>query len=234
MERDDVVEIRMLRLDVGAAAVRDAASLLSRDERQRARSFARPCDCRRFTVTRAALRRQLGERLGVAPQTIEFAYGPHGKPCLAGSQAGADVHFNVSHSDDFAALAFASGGEIGVDIEALRAVPDAETIAGSLASPVERRAWKTLPARQRVRGFFNWWTRKEAFVKARGGGLSIPLDAFDVAFAPGASARLLRVAGAPGEGAGWSLRAFAPGPHLVGAVAFASGEMETETRVARD
>ena len=228
-----MIEIRMLRLDVSAAAVSDAEALLSRDERRRAQRFARSRDRRRFTVARAALRRHLAARLGVPPQTIDFAYGPHGKPCLAGSHAGADLCFNVSHCNDFAALAFAAGRDIGVDIEAMRPVPDAEAITGSFASAAERRAWESLAEGQKRRGFFNWWTRKEAFVKARGGGLSLSLDAFDVTFVPGAPARLLRVADATG-GTGWSLQTFAPGPRLVGAVAFAAGDMEVETRVAHD
>jgi 4'-phosphopantetheinyl transferase len=217
-----VVEIRMIQLDADTAAVREAATVLSRDERRRARRFARPRDSRRFTVARAALRRCLGDRLGVPPQTIEFAYGAHGKPCLGGRHTGADLRFNVSHCDDVAALAFATGGEVGVDIEALRAVPDAEAITGYLGSAAERHAWKSLSKRQKLRGFFNWWTRKEAFVKARGAGLSLPLDTFDVSFVPGAPARLLRVADAAGEVSGWSLRAFVPGPRLVGAVVFAT------------
>jgi 4'-phosphopantetheinyl transferase len=120
-----------------------------------------------------------------------------------------------------AALAFATGGEIGVDIEALRAVQDAETIAAQLCSPAEWSAYASLADHEKLRGFLNWWTRKEAFVKARGGGLSQPLDTFDVSLAPGVPARLLRVSDVPGDDPGWALREFDPGPGLVGAVAFA-------------
>jgi 4'-phosphopantetheinyl transferase len=217
-----VVEILMVPLDIGPAAAHEAATLLSSDERQRASSFARARDRRRFIVARATLRRQLGVRLMAPPATIRFAYGQHGKPCLAGRHGGADLRFNVSHCDGVAAFAFVTGGEIGVDIEALRTVHDAEAIAAHLASPAECRAYATLAEHQKLRGFFNWWTRKEAFVKAQGGGLGHSLDTFDVSLTPGTPARLLRVADGSGEGADWDLREFAPGPHLVGAVAFAT------------
>ena len=219
-----MVEIRMMQLDVDAGSAREAVELLSPDERRRARRFARERDRRRFTVARAGLRRHIGSLLGAAPETIEFAYGARGKPRLGGRHAKADLRFNVSHCGDVVALAFTSRGAIGVDIEAVRDVPDAEAITERLGSDSERRAWQSLAARDRVRGFFNWWTRKEALVKARGGGLSMPLDAFDVTLAPGAPARLLRVTDATADATGWSLDEFLPGPGLVGAVAVGNTE----------
>ncbi|HET7132461.1 MAG TPA: 4'-phosphopantetheinyl transferase superfamily protein, partial [Gammaproteobacteria bacterium] len=170
---------------------------------------------------------------GVAPRAITFTYGPHGKPRLGGKHASC-LRFNVSHAGEVAALAFADRGEIGVDIEALRPVPDAEAIARGFGSMAERSAWDSLAPRQKLLGFFNWWTRKEAFVKACGGGLSAPLDTFDVSFTPGTPARLLRVAGLTGDQAGWTLHAFIPGPRLAGAVACMAEEREAETRVACD
>lgn len=229
-----MIEIHVLRLDVGTSAVREADVLLSCDELKRAHRFARTRDSRRYSVARAALRRHLGARLGVAPQSIEFAYGAHGKPSLAGQHAATGLRFNVSYAGEVAAFAFTTGCEVGVDIEALRAMPDAARITHGLASPTERRAWESLAPGQRLHGFFNWWTRKEAFVKACGGGLSMPLDAFDVSFAPGVSARLLRCGDVAGERAAWTLRAFTPAPDVIGAVAFAGGETEVETHVARD
>jgi 4'-phosphopantetheinyl transferase len=211
-----------MSLDVGPAAARAAATLLSDDERRRASGFARIRDRRRFTVARAELRRRLGMRLGVPPRGVAFAYGPHGKPYLAERRAHAHLRFNVSHTDGVVALAFANGRDVGVDIEVLRAVPDAGAVAARLCSPAEWRAWASLAEHQKRRGFLNWWTRKEAFVKARGSGLCHPFDAFDVSLAPGEPARLLRVAGETAHGAGWTLRALDCGPRLVGAVAFAT------------
>ncbi len=226
----DAVEIVMTPLDVAGAATREAATLLSADERLRASRFARARDRRRFTVARAELRRQLGARLAVPPATIEFAYGVHGKPRLAGGPARADLRFSVSHSGGVAALAFATGREIGVDIEVVRPVPEAGTIAARMCSPAEWRAWDSLAERHKLRGFLDWWTRKEAFLKARGDGLCHPLDAFDVSLAPDASACLLRVADSAGDGARWALHAFAPGPRHVGAVAFARHGREPRPR----
>lgn len=214
-----MIEIMMTPLDIDPAAVHEAATLLSASERARALTFVRPRDRRRFTVTRATLRRELGARLALPPRAVRLATGPFGKPCLAGRQGRATLHFSVSHCNDVAALAFATDREIGVDIEALRRIPDAEVIAGRMCSPAEWRAYAALPEEQRVRGFLNWWTRKEAVLKAQGCGLGGPLDAFDVSLAPGEPARLLRAA----HGAGWTLHAFTPGPRLVGAVACAIG-----------
>lgn len=213
-----MVEILMTPLDVGPRAVDEALSLLSGDERARVSRFADTRDRRRFAVARAALRRQLGRRLQVPPGTIEFAYGPRGKPRLAGPEGGPDLSFSLSHSEGVAALAIATGsvGEVGVDIETLRAVPDAQPIAAWLCSPAEWREYQGLTGTQKLRGFFRWWTCKEALVKAQGGGLCQPLDAFHVR---------------PEPGGPWTVREFAPGPDLVGAVAFAATSLLEECLV---
>lgn len=219
-----MVEIVMTPLDVGTEAAREAATLLSRDERLRANRFARARDRQRFTVARAQLRRELGARLSAAPRAIAFACGRNGKPRLSGSLGGTDLRFSVSHCGNAAAFAFATRREVGVDIETLRPVRGAGAIVAEFSSPAERRDYGSLPEDQKLRGFFNWWTRKEAFVKAKGAGLSHPLDSFDVSLAPGAPARLLRI----GDGADWALEAFAPGPGLIGAVVFARNGSEAE------
>lgn len=207
----------MQRLDVGRGAVEEAAALLSGDERVRASRFSGAGARQRFTVARAALRRQIGERLRVPPEDVEFAYGPYGKPRLGGFLGDADLRFSVSHCDEIAAFAFAAGRDVGVDIEAVRAVPQADAIAADLCSPAEWRAYRSLEERRKPQGFLCWWTRREAFVKAHGGGLGHPLAAGDP------------------SGSGWAVREFLPGPGLVGAVAFARGhEVEGEALVVRD
>jgi 4'-phosphopantetheinyl transferase len=195
------------------------SGLLSADERGRAGRFAFERDRRRYTVARARLRQLLGERLGVAPESLQFVYNLHGKPALARRPGQRDLRFNVAHCGEVAAYAFAEARDVGVDVEEVRALPDADDIAMRFFSRRERAAYMRLPVRERPQGFFNCWTRKEAFVKALGEGLSHPLEAFDVSLAPGRPARLLRIGGVPASRCGWTLSSFVPGPGLVGAIA---------------
>ncbi len=215
---NDAFEIIVARLDVEPEAVRAAAALLSGAERHRASRFVFERDRRRFTVARAGLRCLLSARLGVRPESVGLVYGPHGKPALASHHAASNLRFNVSHSDDVAAYAFSSGCAIGVDIESVRALGDAEDIAAHFFSKRENVAYLALDPHDRPQGFFNCWTRKEAFVKALGAGLDFPLDRFDVSLAPGEPARILGVGSTPGDSCGWTLDSFVPGPGLIGAV----------------
>ena len=184
--------------------------LLSRDEAARADGFRFARDRERFVGARGLLRELLGRYLGVDPSALRFSYGPRGKPCLETDSRPDGVRFNVSHSGGLALLAFTRGRELGVDLERVRPVPEAESIAESYFSPRESAELARLPPAERPPAFFRCWTRKEAFIKATGDGLSHPLDAFDVTFAPGEPARLLRVDGEPGEAARWWMEGLEP------------------------
>jgi 4'-phosphopantetheinyl transferase len=145
-------------------------SLLSPDERDRAESFRFTRDRSRYVVARGLLRTLLGERLGVGPERVEFAYGEHGKPRLAGEDR---LRFNLAHSGDVLALALCEGREIGIDVEAQREDLFAEGIArrylpAYAALEIERR-----PEADRTREFFRAWVRQEAYAKCRGGGLEL-------------------------------------------------------------
>jgi 4'-phosphopantetheinyl transferase len=215
---NDAIEIVVSRLDGGPEDVRASAALLSDVERQRASRFVFDRDRHRFTVARARLRRLLSARLGVPPEAVGFAYGEHGKPALDRHCTASDLRFNVSHSDGVAVYAFSHGHEIGIDVESIRVIRDADDIAARFFSSRENEAYLALDPRDRPLGFFNCWTRKEAFVKALGDGLSHPLDRFDVSLAPGEPAKILRVEGTPGDHCGWTLHSFLPGPGLIGAI----------------
>jgi 4'-phosphopantetheinyl transferase len=227
---NDEIEVVVTRLDVGREAVRASAALLSDAERQRASRFVFARDRRRFTVARARLRRLLSAWLGVRPESVELVYGAHGKPALARRYAAADLRFNVSHSDDVAVYAFSHGREIGVDIESVRAIHAAEDIAARFFSHREYVAYLALAPRDRPLGFFNCWTRKEAFVKALGDGLSHPLDRFDVTLAPGEPAKILCVGSTPGDHCGWTLHSFVPAPGLIGAIVLQKFAHETASK----
>jgi 4'-phosphopantetheinyl transferase len=216
------VEITPLPLDVDPASVRALTDLLSTDEMERANRFVFERDRRRFIVGRSGLRQLLAARLGVQPQAIEFTYGPRGKPALGPRFSGSDLRFNLSHSGGLAVVALAAGRELGVDVEEVRALPDATDVAARFFSRRENEAYLGLEARDRPQGFFNCWTRKEAFIKALGDGLYHPLDRFDVTLAPGEPAKILRVEDTPGERCGWTLHSFTPEPGFIGAVALRS------------
>jgi 4'-phosphopantetheinyl transferase len=228
---NDAVELVASRLDVGRETLRASAALLCRAERQRATRFFFDRDRRRFIVARARLRQLLSARLGMPPEAVELVYATRGKPALAPSCAASDLRFSVSHSNDLAVYAFSSGREIGIDIETIRVIRDADDIAARFFSRSENEAYLALDPRDRPLGFFNCWTRKEAFVKALGTGLGYPLDRFDVSLSPGEPAKILRVDSTPGDSCGWTLHSFVLGPALVGAVVVRTFAYETASMV---
>jgi len=227
-------EIVMFRLDVEAEAVCASAAMLSDTERQRAGRFAFDRDRRRFIVARAGLRRLLSARLGVRPESIELTCGACGKPAVARRFADTDLRFNASHSEDVAVCAFAFGREIGVDVEAVRVIPGADEIASSFFSRRENEAYLALDPCDRPLGFFNCWTRKEAFIKALGDGLSHPLDRFDVSLTPDEPAKILRVESTPGDDCGWTLHGFSPGLGFVGAIVLQEFAVKSASMVGPD
>ena len=192
----------------------EALGILSEDERVRAKRFVFDVHRRRFIACRAWLRAQLAGRLGCPAASLRFEYGPVGKPALAG---GGPLRFNVSHSDRYALLALADGVEIGVDIERLRPLSDMNALAERVFSAAERAALAAVAADGRVDAFFAGWTRKEAYIKARGEGIGL-LGAIEVALTPGDVPRLIRVAGQPDELQRWSLEALSPVPGFAAAV----------------
>ena len=206
------------RLDAEPEAVRESSALLSEAERHRARRLSFERDRRRFTVARARLRQLLGERLGARPESVELVYGEHGKPVLSQRFSASGLHFNVSHCDDVAVYAFSSGREIGIDIESVRAIPDADEIAKRFFSRREYETYLALDPLDKPLGFFNCWTRKEAFIKALGDGLRYPLDCIEVSLAPGQPAVILGVGSTTGNNCGWTLHSFLAEPELVGAI----------------
>ena len=212
------IDVVMIRLEVKPEAIHASAALLSGAEQQRASRFVLDRDRGRFIIARAWLRRLLAERLGVEPESVKIAYGPRGKPALSRCFADAALNFNVSHCGDVAVYAFARGREIGIDVEALRELRDADDLAARFFSPRENEAYLALDPHDRPLGFFNCWTRKEAFVKALGDGLYFPLDSFDVSLTPGEPSKILRVEDRPGDECGWCMESFFPVPGFVAAV----------------
>jgi 4'-phosphopantetheinyl transferase len=194
--------------------VLDLRDVLSEDERERADRFHFARDRRRFTVARGVLRRLLGRYLGAPAAGVRFAYGAQGKPRLDHTE----LHFNVSHAGVFALYAFTVGRDIGVDIEQIRPMEDMLQIARRFFSASEVRTLESLAAEVQPLAFYNCWTRKEAYIKARGEGLALALDAFDVTLRPGDAARMLR-ADDSREVERWSLHAIDAAPGYAAALA---------------
>jgi 4'-phosphopantetheinyl transferase len=171
--------------------VPDSSQLLSPDERERAARFAMAHIRHRFIAARAFLRTTLAECLDRDPAELQFGYGSHGKPFLID----ADLRFNLSHSGGWAALAVARGHEVGIDIEQIRPDRALDDLARRFFSAREWAALRALPEAERCPAFFRCWTRKEAFIKLIGEGLSFPLDEFDVTLRSDEPTALLSVRG---------------------------------------
>jgi 4'-phosphopantetheinyl transferase len=180
-------------------------SYLSPDELLRAGRFRFDADRHEYIISRGTLRTLLGRYLQVAPQDLRIAYSEFGRPYLIGMAPAAMLDFNVSHSGDLALLAFASGRKIGIDVERVRCNFGTSEIAARFFSEEERAALRELAHHQRHQAFFRCWTRKEAFIKALGEGLSHPLDQFDVSLAPAAPAALLATRPDDQEAKRWML-----------------------------
>lgn len=209
-------------LDLPEGAGDGLAAMLSTAERQRAARFRRLRDRQRYIVAHARLRELLAQRLGVGAGQVALGNNRHGKPELVGRQAASGWHFNLSYSDGaggrLALCAFSRRGRIGVDVESVRPLDETESLARQFFSSREYGLYRRLGPVDRLLGFFNGWTRKEAFVKALGTGLSHDLSDFDVSLAPGRTARILRVGGLSGERCGWHLESVGPVGGRVAAV----------------
>jgi 4'-phosphopantetheinyl transferase len=212
------VHVEVAELDVAAAAIERSRVLLSADELRRASRFLREEDRARFIAARAWLRVLLGRALGVAPASVAFVYGPHGKPALAPPLAASGVRFNLSHSAGKALAAWTTGAEIGADIEAVRSVRYGEKIARRYFSDDEQAEMAGPAAPPWDESFFRCWTRKEAFIKAVGDGLAYPLRSFSVPMTPEALRAPVRVHGPAGASRRWSLSSVDGGPGFLAAV----------------
>lgn len=194
--------------------------LLHPEERSRVDRFRFPKDRRHFTVARGVLRLLLGRYLKKEPEQLDFAYNKYGKPALLPALNPEGLKFNLSHSGERALYAFALQRELGIDIEWVhRHIGEMDQIARRFFSPHENRALFALPKEQREAAFFNCWTRKEAYIKARGKGLYLPLHEFDVTLAPGEAAKLLATRDDPAYASRWDMQALKPDKDYTAALA---------------
>ncbi len=217
LERD-AVHVWRIELNQPPTVLAALRSTLAPDELARADKFYFQRDRDHFVVARGALRAILARYLGVGPRGPQFSYGPQGKPALLPEWGAGALRFNLSHSHELALCAVTSDREVGIDVEQIVADRAEPGIAEHFFSQREVAALRALPPEQWNQAFFNCWTRKEAYIKARGEGLSLPLALFDVSLAPGEPAALLAALGDPREVTRWRLRELEPGPGYAAAI----------------
>ena len=202
-------------VDLDSQRVTPFLNQLSSSELERISSIKTEKHRNRFIVVRGLLRQLLGDRLSVRPESIMFKYGKYGKPMLDQSVEIPYFYFNISHHENIAVFAFSDTCEIGIDIESIRELDDADDIASYMFSIREFESYCKLTSEVKSVGFFNCWTRKEAFVKAIGSGFNYPLDSFDVSLIPGEPAKILSIRNEMDARHAWSLESFDVTPNYV-------------------
>ena len=215
----DEVHVWRATLDQTPSQIQSFLHNLATDEQARAERFYFEKDREHFIVARGVMRAILGGYLNRVPKCLSFYYSSHGKPAMVGESNDDAICFNVSHSDGVALYAVTRGREVGIDLERIRFDLAVAEIASRFFSRQEVTMLRTLPTNVQRQAFFRCWTRKEAYSKARGEGLSLPLDQFDVSLAPGEPAAILGSQLGPSEASRWSLLELTPAPGYVAALA---------------
>ena len=202
----DEVHVWQATLDEPPSQIESFLHTLAADEQMRAERFYFQKDREHFITAHGVLRVILSLYLNRAPKCLSFRYSSHGKPALVQESGEDALRFNMSHSHGVALYAVARGREVGIDLEFIRRDLEVEQIAERFFSRQEIATLRALPADLRRDAFFLCWTRKEAYIKARGEGLSLPLDQFDVSLIPGEPAALLSTRPDSDEALRWSLQ----------------------------
>lgn len=213
------VHVWQVPLIVPDSSLQQLQGVLSEGEVARAMSFHFEKDRKRWMVARGVLRMLLSRYLQLDPGLLQFEANRFGKPSLVFPALGYPLQFNLSHSCDLALYAFTFTRQVGIDVEYKRADLDYEALARICFSLYEQGVLQTLLVLVKQEAFYNCWTRKEAYIKARGQGMSIPLDQFDVSFEPGEPAALLQSREDPHEIKSWTIRELFPAVGYVGALA---------------
>jgi 4'-phosphopantetheinyl transferase len=213
------VHVWAAHLDLPSDARQRLAALLSKDEQERAARFRLETHRNRFIAGRGILRSLLAKYLLCAPSLLRFAYSPQGKPSLAEQFAESGLSFNLAHSSEIALIAMSRLGPIGVDVEHIRPIEDADELVQRFFSARENALFQALPASQKDIAFYNLWTRKEAWLKGTGEGIAHSLSRVEVTFLPGEPAKLLTVPDNSQSREGWVLHELLPAAGFVGALA---------------
>ncbi|MGA7504860.1 MAG: 4'-phosphopantetheinyl transferase superfamily protein [Candidatus Sulfotelmatobacter sp.] len=201
-------EVHLWRIDFDAVRSEEARwqRTLSPDETARASRFHFAVDRQRYAISRGVLRTIVAGYLATDAKNLDFVYSGKEKPSLSATYSREGLMFNISHSGSVGLLAFTREREIGVDVEQVRSDFEVDAIARRFFSAHEQEQLAVLPEQERFEAFFRCWTRKEAYIKATGDGLSLPLDQFDVSIVSGHSDALIATRPDKSEAARWLLR----------------------------
>jgi 4'-phosphopantetheinyl transferase len=205
---DNEVHVWLVNLDLEIYSLSRFLRDLSLSERTRAKKLRFESDQRRFVLAKGMLRHLLGDYLGMPPHEIQFSAGPAGKPELSQGHLGDTgfFHFNQSHSGHLAVFAFSRTHRVGVDIEEIRPYNELEQVAELLLNSKELAAFHNLTPEAKQEAFFGAWTCKEAFVKAIGKGLSLPLSSFEISGTANGLSRIVQSDQHPPQPLGWHVK----------------------------
>ena len=212
------VHVWRANLDLPTTEIERLAAFLSTDEIARANKFHFLEHKRRFIVARGILRQLLGNYLQISPNKIEFEYSDRGKPRLAASMGNSYIQFNVSHSMEYVLYGFTNNHLIGVDLEFLRETQDAAELAKSFFTHREYELIANSTDEERQKAFFQFWTAKEAYLKAIGTGLSDSLSDIEITFDCAKKPKLLSVGENIATVGNWSIYHFIPAANYVAAI----------------
>jgi len=215
---EDEIHVWAATLDLPGQTCAALERTLAFDEMERAGRFHFQHDRIRFIVGRATVRAVLGCYLGADPAQLQFAYSRYGKPSLAAPHSGT-IHFNASHSHELILIAVTRACAVGVDVERVHSLGEINKIAAEFCSPEEVAKLRAVPQPSRSLAFFNLLTRKEAYLKATGVGLSDQVRHVATTFLPGEPAKILAVSGDRAAARAWSLKDLLPATGFIGAVA---------------
>jgi 4'-phosphopantetheinyl transferase len=209
-------ELITARIDISNEKLASFAKTLSLSELERSNEFKFDRDKKKYIFVRGLLRELISIRLAIPSNQIEFSYGNYGKPYLHPGPTNSKLYFNLSHSHDYVSFAFSKNAEVGIDIEAMARRNDADAVACHTFSPKELEMYSALSPALKLQGFFNCWTRKEAFVKALGAGLDYALDSFDVSLIPNEPAKIFQIRNPVDADRIWHILSFLPAPGYAG------------------
>jgi 4'-phosphopantetheinyl transferase len=216
--KDNEVHVWCCSLVLNSNILTKLRLILSADELERANRFHFQKDRCRFIAGRGILRSIIAEYLQNRPKEIVFTYNTRGKPSIANMFGDSEINFNLSHSHGLAAYAFTRRRGVGIDIERVRSNLSFERIAKRFFTTEEFQELSSLAQDEFIEGFFKLWTHKEAYIKAKGTGLSIPLNRFAVTINSDQTVRSKEIGINPDEECGWSFHSLTPEPGYVGAL----------------
>lgn len=210
-------------LDADEETIQRFFTMLSEQEKQRALRFHAARHCRQYIAAHGLLRVILGGYVEADPKSLTFCTNAYGKPFLCPDQKTAPLFFNLSHSHNLCVIAVCSGLEVGIDVEYVNRDINAPELANRFFSKKEIEKINSLPENLLKYAFYRCWTRKEAYLKAKGKGLSLGLHQFEVSLLPTEPAVILRSDGSPEDVDRWHLFDLDLYPWYIGALAVAEG-----------